>query len=276
MKSLTNLSIETVSSHSPEKGWLKNLADRFPLLTYSGITMLVGFVLALIFIQVDTRTVLGINVWIKPAKFLLSGGIYLITMSWLFAQLEHWNAVRMQRLSRWMAWLLNVEIALIVMQAVRGVQSHFNVATPLDGMIFGLMGVLIASATVIMGYLAWVFWTQPLQIRKPMLWAIRLGMLLFLMASIEGGYVSQHLSHAVGVADGGAGVPFLNWSTEGGDLRIAHFLGLHGLQLFPLLAFSLRKVKFNATTLVGIVAILYSILTLGTFVWAMMGRPMFY
>ncbi|HEX2277176.1 MAG TPA: hypothetical protein VHN13_08580, partial [Candidatus Tectomicrobia bacterium] len=43
------------------------------------------------------------------------------------------------------------------------------------------------------------------------------------------------MSHALGVADGGPGLPFVNWSTEGGDLRTAHFSGTDALAGQPLM-----------------------------------------
>jgi hypothetical protein len=85
--------------------------------------------------------------------------------------------------------------------------------------------------------------------------------------------------HAVGAPEDGPGLPLVNWSVTGGDLRIAHFVGLHSLQVLPLTGFlaSRRDGLSGRGPLlaVGVVGAFYVLLTAALFAVAMLGQPLF-
>ena len=202
-----------------------------------------NLVLAAVFLAlvlVDDRAVTGLNVWIKPLKFAVSVGVYLWTVAWFLPHL---------RVSGWVARGLGWAVAaamlfenlLIFSQAVRGTSSHFNFSTAYDASIFSAMGLMIAVNTVLATILMILYFARPGEIPKPYLWGIRLGFLVLILGSAVGSLMITHGSHAVGVADGGPGLPFLGWSAEAGDLRPAHLVFLHGLQVLPLAGYWLSR-----------------------------------
>jgi hypothetical protein len=86
-------------------------------------------------------------------------------------------------------------------------------------------------------------------------------------------------AHSVGVPDGGPGMPLTGWSTTGGDLRIGHFIGLHGLQALPILAFLLARYgrRFDEATrarLVLLAGLSYGVLTVLATWQALRGQPL--
>jgi hypothetical protein len=62
--------------------------------------------------------------------------------------------------------------------------------------------------------------------------AVVIGLVLtFVLGTAAGMAMGANGSHAVGAE--GAGLPLLGWNRLGGDLRIAHFLGIHAEQIIP-------------------------------------------
>ena len=257
---------------------LSDVWHKQPALVTTGTGfILLFFTLAAISIF-DATQILGINRWIKPMKFASSIAIFLLTVAVFlsFVRGYEWSKL----IIAWATILTMVgEMVIIVTQATRGTTSHFNTKTGIDSALFGLMGTMIALNTLAAVYLLFVYFVAEINLSTPVVWGVRLGIILFLIASAEGGYMISHLSHSVGVADGGAGLPFVNWSTTGGDLRIAHFVGIHAMQVLPAatLAFVWLQDhlwRFSPTILTFALALIYFAAFNFFFIQAMHGQPL--
>jgi hypothetical protein len=181
---------------------------------------------------IDQRTLVGAPLWFKPMKFSISIALFALALAWMLGQLR-------ERALRRTGWAITaglvLEMVIIVGQAARGVRSHFNTDGALGTLLFNVMGATITVVWLLTLAIALRFLREPG--RDPaMTLAIRLGLLVSLVGMGVGFLLGANGSHGVGVPDGGPGLFFVGWSTTGGDLRIAHFVGLHALQVLPLLA----------------------------------------
>ncbi|MEU6876726.1 hypothetical protein [Streptomyces sp. NPDC046712] len=199
----------------------------------------------------DDRMLVGVPIWTKPFKFAVSFVAYCMTLAWMLTLLP-----RGRRVGWWAGTVLAAasagEMVLITTQVIRGKQSHFNNETPFDAAVFQAMGLTVV-----------VLWLAALAIAILLLrarildrataWSVRLGSLIALVGAAVGFLMVQPTpeqraagddarivgAHSVGVPDGGPSMPVTGWSTTGGDLRIAHFFGMHALQVIPLLLLAL-------------------------------------
>ncbi len=194
----TSLGLQTQDASKTilQRAWLTNRP-----LTLLGVAMILAFLAALTGILLDHRVITGAPAWLKPAKFAISVSLYCFTFVWLLGFVK-----TRPRLARFAANVTAVSFIVVLL-----------------------------------------FERIP---DRPFAWSLRLGLLVSLVGMAGGFFMVRPTheqlvaiaanhgprivgAHSVGVADGGPGLPVVGWSTAGGDLRVAHFLGIHAMQILP-------------------------------------------
>lgn len=267
--------VSWIGHQNPVMDVLGILREKNSRLYYAALVHLAGAFVMLLLMTIDDTQILGINRWIKPFKFFISVAIYLATFGWLSGDLPKTRFIRL--FSSQVILAMIVEMIIVVVQAGRGVKSHFNADTPVGVILYSIMGLFILYNTFWVIAFTYRYWKSPLgHLSSAYVLSARLGLILFLLGSVLGGYMSSQTGHTVGAADGGPGVPLLNWSTASGDLRIAHFLGLHGIHFLFLLYFFLSSQRLEDTTKRAFVWLGFGLiltLTFWTYVQALQGSP---
>lgn len=249
--------------------FLQQLKTKNETLFYYGLVCL-AFALVFLFLTKLTNTqVFNVSAWYKPFKFAFSTFLFAWAMAWYCSYLPSFNI----HFFNWtVIILLSFEIIYIAIQAGKGQLSHFNISTPLYSFLYSMMAFAATAVTVYTAYVGLLFFTNSFpDLPNYYVWSIRLGILIFVIFSFEGFVMGSKLTHTIGGSDGGPGIPILNWSYKFGDPRIAHFIGMHALQVLPILSFYvLRNTKATI-----IVSVLYGFLALFTLIQALQGKALF-
>jgi hypothetical protein len=248
--------------------FLENLKTRNETLFYYGLVCLGFSILFLILTRITDTQVYGVNAWYKPFKFAFSTFLFAWSMAWYCYYLPDFNI----RIFNWsVIVLLGFEIFYIALQASRGQLSHYNTSTPLYSVLFSLMALAASAVTLYTAYVGLLFFKNDFPtLPHYYLWAIRLGIIIFVVFSFEGFAMGSRLSHSVGAMNDNSNWFILGWSKTVGDLRVSHFIGMHALQVLPLLSYYLLK---NTKLTIGL-SIMYGLLAVITLVQALQGKPL--
>lgn len=265
----------------PSPGFVSPLAAqlrREPLLSGLGLALLAAVPPTLLALALDGRTLGGVPVLLKPLKFQLSLGLHMLTLALALGALD--PAVRRGRMARWaVAAVLTAtifEAGWITFQGARGLPSHFA-QTPFGAVMYALMGAfatVLVAATSVLGLLL-LRAPRRAGVEPVLARAAGLGLLVSGLAGLVTGWaISLHGASAVGVVPPGSPVvPLFGWSGVAGDLRAAHFVGLHAAQVLPLLGLMLRGRDGAPRGVLTGAALLWSALTLGAMLQALAGLP---
>lgn len=259
--------------------WYRDMHGRQPVLAAQGTAMLAVLLLCLAAMSFDARLINGLSVWIKPAKFAASFVLWFWTLAWLWPALA--PAARQGLVARACVAVMLVcawfEMAYILARGALGLASHFATADLFGAVMFTLMGIgatLLVLAVAVLGLLV-LLHPNPAMPALPRL-AAGWGLLLTgLLGGAAGWAVAVNGGPWVGGTPGYAGTwpPFF-WSRTAGDLRVAHFFGLHAMQALPLAAWAAGRWWPGRAGPAWVAASLaWGLLAVATLGQALLGRP---
>jgi len=218
---------------------LAELLARQRTLALYGFATLALALFAVLLQALDPRLLeSGINVWVKPAKFLSSVAIFALTIAWFFGYVrpERRRSLLMRGTVALLLFSGTFELVWITWQGANGLESHFNFDTLVYRRMFNLMGIFAVLLAATALPLAWEIARRPAPgLSRDFVAAVAIGLLLtFFLGASFGGVIAANGGHAVGPEAGG--LPIFGWNRGGGDLRIAHFMGIHAQQAIPVVA----------------------------------------
>jgi hypothetical protein len=197
----------------------------------------------------------------------------LMSAAWLSSRTVRWSALAV-------AFASTFEIAYIVLQASRGRASHFNALTPVEGLMYQIMGigsVILVAGPFLVGL---AIWRSPATARPGLRTGANLGLTIgAAMTLFTAGYLSSSIivesgRWVNGVRNDASGLPLLGWSTVGGDLRVSHFFVTHTMQALPLVGLAADRLSPDKSRpLVYAAALACIAIVAVTFVQARNGLP---
>jgi hypothetical protein len=225
------------------------------ILLWYGVINFILFIFCIGFSLFDDTQVLGKNAWVYPFKYYFSIGIFIWSMGWY---LYYLNNTIQRNILIW-AFLLTtlVQSTFVLINSIRGLPSFYNPETPFDKMMFGIQTINNIIFIVLMIVTTYLFYFQKKNSKSQhFTWAIRMGMLIFLVGLFIGVYMMLLNNHAI--------VDTIKLKNEKqGNFKVPFFLGIHGLQIIPLLSyyfFQNKKQVINFTLLYFIMLVVFFVM----------------
>lgn len=184
--------------------------------------------------------------WRKPFTFGLAFGVTLATVTWVTGY------VPLRSRPAWLAVFAAAcvaEVAVITVQAWRGVASHFNLTTPVDAAFAYTAaggGAVIIGVTVVFTVAAWR--ANP-AVAPSMRLAVRAGFASFAVALLIGAAMI-----AIGVVQSRT-VSLAAAYAATGNLKSGHAATMHGILVLPVLAWLAARTGWSEARRVRLVAL---------------------
>lgn len=231
--------------------------------------------------SIDSRRLDGENVWAKPFRFTGSLAVHFATFTviMLFCSESVTNRASLQAVAVASLAAGVIVFGYIAMQAARQRRSHYNTTTSTEKLLYNAMGigalVVLAPAFVLGASIATAVlpgWSLTTRIGSAS--GLVIGAVLTLVTGMR---MDGSMSHSVGIGPASPRTMVMTgWSLDVADVRRAHFLANHMMQVVPLMAamFSWLLAPRLALLVTFLIAGGWTWMTWSSFKAALAGTPL--
>jgi len=250
-------------------------------------------VVSVIGLILDDRILQYVPLWLKPFKFSISSLVFISSILYFLKYIPNKKFILLT--NKIVSYGLMIELIIIFFQAYRGKMSHFNNQTLEDMILFQIMAITIVCVWLGFGVYTWKLVKASEYGDELMFKGIQVGALItfltmpfaFTMPQPSETQLQEIIknksqiglvvgSHTVDEKDPSQTYPLTGWAKTGGDLRIAHFLGLHAIQILPILAVLLSGIRLSIQTrkrILSVFGLFYFLFVVYTLLQALNGNP---
>jgi len=244
---------------------------------------------------IDDRILQYVPIWLKPFKFSISSLIFISSILYFLKYIS--NKKYLLITNKVVSYGLMIELFIIFLQVFRGRMSHFNNQTLEDMILFQIMAITIVCVWLGFGVYAWKLFKTSEYMDDIIFKGIQVGVIItfltmpfaFTMPQPSKTQLQEIIknksqvgliigSHTVNEKDPTQTIPLTGWAKTGGDLRIAHFLGLHALQIIPILSILLNGMSLsipNKKNILRAIGLFYFLFVVMVLIQALKGIPLF-
>jgi hypothetical protein len=190
----------------------------------------------------DIKQISGVYIWLAPFQIAMGSGVLLFTMAWLLHVINNKNHRNWVSIIYLFA-VLSVFI-LNAFHAVRGKTFNSLQQTPLDEFVNYLTIlfclIIFINQVIITGM---IFLQKKNMHSQHYTWGIRSAMMvfsIFMLISLVIYFAGHKINPSLNVFDVFFGMA---WGNQSIYLKISYYLGLHSIQLIPLLSYYLFEKK---------------------------------
>lgn len=242
--------------------FIQKLQERNKWLFLLGCFVFILGIISLGFLLFDIRDVDGISLWNLPFRLSVGSGLYIFTLAWLSYLINNTNVRK--AITAFVFLIFSCFLSIVFIQMINDRIIFISNDTPFDLLMNQICLVLFLFFLILQIWITVIFYTQKKNMHSQhYTWGVRMGFIVFtfFLSVVFTIFLCKGKSVYLDLFQSHRGLSF--------EIQTSFYLGLHSIQIIPLLSYYLfdqkKQVVFFSISYVVLILVLLALFFLRSF-----------